>query len=144
MKQAYKIASNREEYDQVHALMRKEGVLRTRLDFPTIMAMEGDNLVGSIGTRIDKKMIVAGPLVLRSDRQRIFTALRLAEAYEMAMRNLNIKSFIFYGEADGLLVRAIQRYYPHVTPYSVVGSNNFYIWKINDGWRGSKHTGAVS
>lgn len=140
----YHVASNTKDYNKVQALIQKEGITKTRLSFPTVMAFDGDELVGALGTRIDNKMIVAGPLVLRSDKRRVFTGIRLAEAYEMAMRNLGIKSFIIYGETGGLLTKAIERYYPGITPYSMKDGNSFYVWSIDHGRRQPQDTRAIS
>lgn len=142
----FRVASNPGDYNNAHSLMQAEGIPKVRLGFPTLLAIEDGTwkLVGILGTRIEKKMVIAGPLVLRSDQRRIFTAIRLAEAYEMSMRNLGIKSFIFYGEAGGLLERAINRYYPHMEPYAVRGENKFWIWRSADGRRRSNGSPTIS
>jgi len=129
------IAKTPGDYQMAHVLMRKEGVLKTKLGFPTVLAMHEGQLIGMLGTHIQKKMIVAGPLTLKSDQWRWRTAIRLIEAYETVMTNLKIKSFIFYSETDGVLTRGIERYYPYITPYAMRDGYNFYIWRIEDGWR---------
>lgn len=132
----FRVASNPGAYAQCHELLKEEGIAPEKLGFPTIMALENDRLVGFLSTHIQKQMIVAGPMVIRSDRRRIMTAIRLAEAYEMSMRNLGIKTFIFHGEAGGLLEKAIRRYYPHVAPYATRDGIVFYTWRLTDGKQG--------
>ena len=129
---SFHVASSTKDYESCHRLMDEEGINRTwGLTFPTIMALDKKGqLVGFLSTRIEKNMIVAGPLVLKSDQRRMFTALRLAEAYESSMRNLGIKTFVFAGEAGGLLERAIERYYPHVEPYAVQDGIKYWTWRL--------------
>lgn len=130
----YRIASNPGDYQQCHKLMNAEGIEKARITFPTVMAVDKkEGLVGFLSTRIQDKMIIAGPLVLRSDRRRVFTAIKLAAAYEMAMRNLGIQTFIFHGPAGGLLERAIKRYYPHATPYAEENGIKFWTWRLSGG-----------
>lgn len=129
------MASEPKDYEMCQALMEEAGIPKVwGLIFPTVMAFQDRKLVGFLSTRIEDKMIIAGPLVLKSDRRRIFTALRLAEAYESSMRTLGIKTFIFAGEAGGVLDRAIKRYYPHAVPYAVNEDGmKFWTWRIDNG-----------
>lgn len=98
MTTTYKIAENSADYKKVHALIKSEGVEDAQLSFPTIMALEDDEVVGCLGTDTQQSMIIAGPLVLKSDKKRTFTIIRLVEAYEACMRHMGIKSFIFSAE----------------------------------------------
>lgn len=105
----YTIAQNPGDYQAAHALLRQEKFTKQVLGFPTIMAWEGKELIGFCGTRIHKQMIMAGPLVVRTDRRRLFTIMRLCEAYESAMGNLGITTFIIGAEIGSILSRGIQR-----------------------------------
>lgn len=95
MTTTYKIAETAQDYKRVHALIKSEGMEDAALAFPTIMAIEDDEVVGCLGTNTQQSMIIAGPLVLKSDKKRSFTIIRLVEAYELVMRHCKIKSFIF-------------------------------------------------
>jgi hypothetical protein len=141
MTTTFRVASSTEDYDVCNELLRKVGEPRILgLSFPTIMAYDAEELIGFVGTRIEKQMIIAGPLTMNSDRQRVFTAIRLAEAYESAMRNLGITRFIFCAQTGGLIDKAIKRYYPSMQPYAMRDGNAFYIWSIEDGRRRSQST----
>ena len=92
---SYKIAENAMEYRKAHELIKSEGVVDMPLNFPTILAFDGEEVVGVLGTDVSSGYIVAGPLVLKSDKKRTFTIIRLVEAYDYAMRSAGVKSFIF-------------------------------------------------
>lgn len=96
MTTSYKIAETAMDYTKAHALIRNEGQNDDfQLSFPTILAMEDDEVVGVLGTNVTQKYILAGPLVLKSDRKRSFTIIRLVELYDATMRAAGIRSFIF-------------------------------------------------
>ena len=127
---AYQVASNPSHYKDAHALMRKEGMLKEVLGFPTILAYEGEELIGFIGTAIKDGMIIAGPLLIRSDMRRPITALRLVEAYENAMRNMGIKTFIFNADDDSVIHEAVRRYVPDMQPYASAMGKHFFIRRL--------------
>jgi len=134
---AYRVATNPGDYQFAHALMRAEGVVeKQKITFPTILAYDDDNkVVGMLGTRIINRMIVAGPLILRKDQRRPFTALRLFEFYENAMRNMGIKSFIFSTEI-GHIFDKIVREKLELQPYAVDDGQNWYIRKLSNEHQG--------
>lgn len=140
----YRVARNPGDYKQCHDLMTQERMEAVRVSFPTIMALEDLKLVGFIGTRVIKKMVVAGPMVLDSSRKRIFTALRLVEAYDTAMNSLKMKSVIFYVDTDSVIYKMIERWKPDMTPYAFRDGKAFYTWKVGeDGRRRSERTSAL-
>lgn len=127
-----RVASNPGDFRRVHDLMRAEGITHRTIKTPTIMALtDDDELVGFIATEIQDHMIVAGPLVVKSDRRRVFTALRLVNAYENAMRNMGITSFIIPAEHGGLIEEFVTRYYPSVAPYAKQQGYSFYIRRLD-------------
>jgi len=93
---AYKIAENGADYRKAHALLKAEGIEKEfQLSFPTILAVEEDEVVGVLGTNIEQDYILAGPLVLKKDKKRSFTILRLVELYDFTMREAGIRSYLF-------------------------------------------------
>ena len=138
------VAATPGHYQAAHRLLRDEQVEKQLLGFPTIMAWEGDTLIGLCGTRIINKMIVAGPLVVRTDRRRLFTIMRLAEAYEAAMKELGIESFILSVEHGSILQRGIERYYPDAEPYSTEGGYDHYVWKVKRDGHLSQRAGSLA
>lgn len=133
MKLRYAVAKNPGDYQRVHSLLKKEGVPKQVMGFPTVMAFDDGELVGCIGTHIQKNMIIAGPLVVESSRRRVFTVMRLCEAYQLALASMGIKAFILSVEIGSLLDRGIGRYYPDAKPYAVEGNRKFYAWRTLHG-----------
>lgn len=129
---SYRIAQSDSDYDECRRLMRASGIIDNELGFPTLMADDEKGLLGFIATTPRSDMVLAGPLVMRQDKRRPLTALRLAQMYEMSLRNLGITSFIFYAdEKDSVFVKAMDRYFPEVRPYAKSGSTLFYSWHID-------------
>lgn len=127
----YKRASSSYDYKLAHQLMRAEGVPEDRLGFPTMLAFENDELIGMCATTIKNNMIVAGPLTLRSDRRRAFTALELCVKYEEDLKTLGIVSYIFSAEYGGIMQKAIDRYMHGMEPYADDGKHKFYIRRLD-------------
>lgn len=122
----YKVAVNPGDYARAHRLMKEYGGSKQKLTFPTILAVKDGEVVGLIGTRIYKDMIVAGPVVVRRTMGAL-GAIRLVEAYENAMRNMGIEWFIFWTDGEqSIIEKAIRRFNPEMTPYSIKGSKRFY------------------
>jgi len=128
MSVGYKIARNPGDYSRAHALMRSEGFAKQRLSFPTLLALD-EGVVGVIGTNITNNMILAGPLVIKSDRRRIVTAIRMVEMYEVAMKGLGIKTFIFGVDQGSFLEKLIERY-GYLPPYAEEEGKKFYIRRL--------------
>lgn len=99
MTTGYKIAENGFEYKQAHEFVKMWGVEgEFKLSFPTILAIDGDEIVGVLGTNVEHNYILAGPLVVKGDKQRFRTILRLCEMYDLAMRTAGVQSYIFCTE----------------------------------------------
>jgi hypothetical protein len=128
----YRIAENADDYLNCHALMRQTGMPDQDIGFPTLMAIDESGLIGFIATTPRNDMVLAGPMVMRQDKRRPMTALRLATMYERVLGDMGITSFIFYAdEKDSVFVRAMERYFPDVKPYLKKGSTLFYSWHID-------------
>jgi hypothetical protein len=111
--------------------MTDEGMKAQKMGFPTILVFDQDDkLVGFCGTRIYDKMIVAGPLVVRTDYRRLFTIMRLCEAYESAMSQIGVETFILSVEHGSILQRGMERYFPDQEPYATEDGYDFYTWKV--------------
>lgn len=127
----YRRASTSYDYKLAHQLMRGEGVPEDRLGFPTMLAFENEELIGMCATTIKNNLIVAGPLTLRSDRRRAFTALELCVKYEEDLKSLGIVSYIFSAEYGGIMQKAIDRYMDGMKPYADDGKHKFYIRRLD-------------
>lgn len=127
---SYKIAENAAEYKKAHGLIKAEGVVDMPLAFPTILAMDGEDVVGVLGTDVSSGYIVAGPLVLKSDKKRSFTIIRLVDAYDHAMRLAGVKSFIFSASLEN---KKWLDYIDKVlgfTPYSYSDGRAWFVRKL--------------
>ena len=127
----YKVAEDERDFEACKKLARTEGLPEPECIFPTIMAIDEYGLAGFIATAPRSDMVLAGPLVLRSDRVRTFTALRLCLLYQKVMTKLGIVSVIFGASPGSLLDKGIRRWFPNVTPYASDGESQYYVWKIN-------------
>lgn len=126
----FRTANSPKDFHKAHDLMRAEGVPEQSLGFPTLMAFEDDEPIGLIGTNIQKGMIIAGPLVMKSDRRRIHTAIKMVEMYEMALRGMGISTFIFHVDEDSFLDKMISRYSEY-QPYATENKKKFFIRRLN-------------
>lgn len=129
----YKVAQEPEDFKAAKKLLLAEGFPDQEIGFPTVMAWKDGELIGFITTTPDPEMVVGGPMVMRGDKQRVFTSVRLVELYEQYMLSLGITSVIFYAdEKESPFVRGVRRWFPSVQPYAKKGSLLFYNWKLND------------
>jgi hypothetical protein len=129
----YRIAETSDDYKHCADLLKAVGQPAQELAFPTVMAINETGLIGFLATSPRTDMVLAGPLIMRQDKRRVMTALRLVTMYEMALRNIGITSFIFWvDENDGIFFKAMERYFPNVKPYAKSGSRIFYTWHIDE------------
>lgn len=126
----YRVAEDERDFELCQKLMRMEGIPEAELIFPTIMAIDPYGLAGFIATMPRSDMVLAGPLVLRSDKLRPFTALRLCELYEQVMLRLGIKSVVFGSDPDSFMTKALKRWFPEMAPYASDGPTQFYVWNF--------------
>lgn len=129
----YQVANSEGHYLAARRLMQEEGIHPVDLKFPTILAFQVDppGLVGMIGTHHQEDLIIAGPLVVKSDFPGPKLALKLIEAYEHAMRTLGTKSFIMHVEDGSILDLGIQRYAPGgLEHYATEGNKKFYVRRL--------------
>jgi hypothetical protein len=112
--------------------MEEVGDSTDEMVFPTIMLFESDDeedFIGFIATSPKPDMVLAGPLVIKQDRPRPFAVLKLMSAYDTAMANMKISSYVFWTEADGRLHKAIERLLD-MEPYASDGGRMFYMRKL--------------
>lgn len=98
----YRLAEVPGDYEIVNDFLDEEQVDRSEIElaWPTIMALEEDELVGILGTFSDDAAIVAGPLVTKSDRHRGIMALRMVEVYDTVLRNAGISTYTAYAPRE--------------------------------------------
>jgi len=131
---AYKIAENGADYRKAHALIKESGMDREfQLSFPTILAMENEEVVGVLGTNIEQDCILAGPLVLKQDKKRSFTILRLVELYDFTMRKAGIRSYLFCTELGNEKWLEYVERLGGLKPYSYKGGHAWFIRDLKEG-----------
>lgn len=122
----YRVAETADYY-RAHKLAEAEGFGGCDFRFPTIVAYDDGVLVGFIATADRPDMVLAGPLVIRSDRRRPWLAMRLLGLYEMVLKNMGITTYIFNLEPGyEFLKRGMERYFPELEPYAGDGDRLFY------------------
>jgi hypothetical protein len=127
----YRLADGAIDYTLCRELAAAEGFPEHKIDFPTVMAVDDDNeVIGFLATQPKPDMVLAGPMVLRHDKRRPFTAIQMIQLYEMTMRSLGISSVIFHTIKGSFLSRGVGRYFPGIKPYSEAGEDQFFIWPL--------------
>ncbi len=81
--------------DDLAAILRRYTVTQP-LSWPTIVAYNGDEVVGFMSTHDDQSAVVAGPLESESP----LITFRLIELYEAIMQGMGISEYLFYVEND--------------------------------------------
>ena len=130
----YRLARNPGDYAVAQGLLRAEGFEKQSLTFPTVIALdESDDhkCVGVISTYIQDKMVIAGPMALRSDRRRARTAIRLIDFYDITMRGLGLVSYIFHTEIGSVLDGLVSKAMPDMHPYAIKNGSRFFIRRLN-------------
>lgn len=128
----YRLAADASDYTLCAELMADEGFGETKIDFPTVMALDDDGeLIGMLATMPRDDMVVAGPLVLRSGVRRPMLAVRLINLYEVTMRGLGISSVLFFTDHDSFLHKGVNRYFPQLKPYAEDEHGLFFVWPLN-------------
>lgn len=123
----YLIADTAQDYRKAHVLIQKEGMPDAPLNFPTVMAWHEGELIGVLGTDTTQNMIIAGPLVLRSDKRRPFTLLRLIETYERVMRVCGVTQYVFSVEDKNAHWLKQITELTELTPYAQQDGRAFYV-----------------
>ncbi len=130
----YRVVETDAEYAACKRLLVAQGNDLQELGFPTIMALDGEKLVGFVATTPRSDMVLAGPLVVDEHPGAALIVAQLARQYETAMMNMGITSFIFYTEEnDSPIGRAMKAMFGHIAPYAKIGARLFYVWKTKEG-----------
>lgn len=90
----YRLATSPRDYARCHAMLREQTGSDTPLQFPTVMAFEGEELVGFLGTHPSEHAIVAGPLVMMPGKRSIFRWRRYVEAYENVLMAAGVHIYL--------------------------------------------------
>lgn len=108
-----------QDYKYVRAFLRTEGLDDADLDFPTLVAFsQDDGIIGVISTNVRDGLIVAGPLIVKSDKPRIMTLVRLIECYDKTLLTYGITRYIFsVNKANERWLDQIKRVY-QIEPYA--------------------------
>lgn len=121
--------ANPDDTKEINKLLRSYDWPEQELAWPTIVAHDDSGLIGIFGTTPHTEMVLAGPLVMRDDKRRPMTLIRLVELYEAALSAVGIKSYIFHTRPDGPLYKYVRTVFG-IEPYSSDGENHFFIRRI--------------
>ena len=120
----YREASPKDQSD-VNKLLRSFGFPEQDVLWPTILAHDDDGLVGIMATTPNDQMVLAGPLVMRDDKRRPITLIRMVELYEAALGAVGVRSYIFHTRMDGPLYKHVKTLF-EIEPYASDGENAFF------------------
>lgn len=97
IKTKYTLAASPNDYRRCKALWATRPDLGEPepIGFPTVMAHREGELIGFLGSHPNKKMLVAGPMVVKPGPSQGVTVLRLNLAYENFLRSAGIMSYYF-------------------------------------------------
>jgi hypothetical protein len=90
----YRLARSTKDFQRCHALLAEQGVERSPLSYPTVMALRGDSLVGCLSRIPSDTSVIAGPLAVSSPRP-LLTVMRLIEAWELVLWRAGVRSYQF-------------------------------------------------
>jgi hypothetical protein len=90
----YRLARSTKDFRRCHALLAEQGVERSPLSYPTVMALRGDRLMGCLSRIPSDTAVIAGPLAVSSPRP-ILTVMRLIEAWELVLWRAGVRSYQF-------------------------------------------------
>lgn len=101
-----------------------------RLSFPTIVAEKDGEIIGVCGTNIKQQTIFQGPLALKRDRPRRFTALRLIDAYDAVMRLAGISMYAVYVDRQNIPLKDLFQKTFEIEPYASTDEGFYYLRKL--------------
>lgn len=129
----YKLVSGSRDYEKARKFYASEGMEHGKLSFPTVLALEEDEVIGALSTRAkDKKrgLIVAGPLAVRWDRPRFMTVIRLVDAYDNVMRAAGVASYIHFVERNNEKWLDFVRRTEQGEPYAETADHIFFLKRL--------------
>jgi hypothetical protein len=91
---SYQLAYSPNDFSRCHALLEGLHVERSRLAWPTVMALRGDVLIGCLSRIPSTQAVIAGPLAVTSTHP-LLTTMRLVEAWEGVLWSAGIRSYHF-------------------------------------------------
>lgn len=129
----FKVAETNEEFTSAHELMVAEGFSPQPLDYPTVLAYDGDELIGMLTTDVSNDMVLAGPLAMKGGIRRIKTAVNLAEFYESTLRSIGVTRFVFWAMQNSTVAQAVLRFTPDQPPYAIQDGKMFFVRDLSYG-----------
>jgi hypothetical protein len=90
----YRLARSTKDFQRCHALLADQGVERSPLSYPTVMALRGDVLMGCLSRIPSETAVIAGPLAVSSARP-LITVMRLIEAWDGVLWRAGVRSYHF-------------------------------------------------
>lgn len=82
----YRLATSPHDYKRCHELARSTGLEHRRLEYPTIMGFDGDDLIGFVSTMQKGGLLAIGQIAVRKGRLRSVVAGKLLTALENVLR----------------------------------------------------------
>ena len=111
-------------------LAKKYDFSVARFDFPTVVAVRGEKIIGFLATVPTDKAIVAGPLVVDLPVKGP-TIMRLVEAYENVLKLAGVSSYVFsIREGDTTYQRMAEKVFD-IKPYARKGGDFWYLRHVN-------------
>ena len=90
----YRLARPGGEFNKLYAMVRRSRYPMQKLEWPVVVAVRDGDIIGFIATHPRDDAIVAGPLLLKDERNP-FVFMRLVQAYENVLQCAGVKSYLF-------------------------------------------------
>lgn len=96
----YRLASSPHDYKQCHELARSTDLEHRRLEYPTIMGFDGDDLIGFVSTMQKGGLLAVGQIAVKTGRLRSVVAGKLLTALENVLRSSGISWYYIPVQRD--------------------------------------------
>jgi len=96
----YIATADSHDLHRAQSLLRAEGYDRVNWHWPVVLADDGKKLRGAVGTKLERGLVIAGPMVIdRTLRGRApLVAYRLGSAYDRVMAAIGIRRYYVHVE----------------------------------------------
>lgn len=99
------------------------------MTFPTIMAVENDELIGFLATFPSDEAVMVGPMAVKKGRNRGWIAIKLFDAYEGLLRFIGVKKYLIQVSKSNMsLVKSVDRLFEQ----EPVAESEDEVWFLRD------------
>lgn len=98
MSTIYNLAASPQDYKEARSFLLEDYPDLGRLSFPTIIARRDSRIVGVLSTRPSREAVIAGPMRIDVEGNRVFVLKNLVESYERILRMAGVTMYNFHAD----------------------------------------------